>query len=151
MSTKTQELTRPTNPKEDKSVGPHWTSDGFFPPKDTETIVVDAATGGMKASKLARFDLIPPEALWSLAEVYGIGCQKYADRNWEKGYRWGLSVAALLRHLFLWIMGKSFDTEGEGATGCHHLSQVAWHAFTLFTFETQRIGTDDRPAKPTTA
>jgi hypothetical protein len=104
-----------------------------------EVRIVDSTTGGEKGSKLARFDLIPPEAHWALAEVYGNGSKKYADRNWEKGYKWGLSVAALERHLNLWKRGESIDLE----TGCYHLMQVAWHAFTLFTYELRGLGTDD--------
>ena len=103
----------------------------------------DPVTGGQKGTKLARFDLIPPEALWELTEVYGRGAQKYADRNWEKGYKWGLSVAALLRHLFTWLMGAKRDEDGN-----HHLAQVAWHAFTLFTYETRGLGTDDVHGNP---
>ena len=105
----------------------------------SETRITDIATGGEKGSKKARFDLIPPEAHWALAEVYGAGCKKYADRNWEKGYKWGLSVAALERHLNLWKQGESIDAE----TGCYHLMQVAWHAFALFTYELRGLGTDD--------
>lgn len=113
-----------------------------------ETRVIDAKTGGEKGSKLARFDLIPPEASWALAEVYGKGCEKYSPRNWERGYAWSLSVSALERHLNLWKRGKTLDDEGEGATGCYHLMQVAWHAFALFIFELRGLGTDDvRPLK----
>lgn len=108
--------------------------------KGQEVRITDEKTGGQKGSKLARFDLIPPEAAWALAEVYGKGCEKYADRNWERGYKWGLSVAALERHLNQWKRGISRDEE----TGCHHLMQVAWHAFTLFIFELRGLGTDDR-------
>lgn len=107
--------------------------------KPKEVIITDGKTGGMKGSKLARFDLIPPEALWALAEVYGKGMEKYAKRNWEKGYDWGLSVAALERHLNLWKMNESIDPE----TGAYHLMQVAWHAFALFTWELRGLGTDD--------
>lgn len=103
-----------------------------------ETRVVDAKTGGEKGSKLARFDLIPAEAVWALAEHYGRGCAKYADRNWERGYDWGLSVAALERHLTQWKLGESIDAE----TGSHHLIAVAWHAFALFIFEIRKLGTD---------
>ena len=46
-----------------------------------EVRVVDPVTGGEKGAKLARFDLIPPEATWALAEHYGKGCAKYSDRN----------------------------------------------------------------------
>ncbi len=110
----------------------------------TEVRVKDAVTGGEKGSKLARFDLIPPDALNAIAEVFGRGARKYADRNWEKGYAWGLSIAALERHLNAWKRGKSLDNEGEGATGAHHLAQVAWHAMVLYTFERFSLGTDDR-------
>lgn len=105
-----------------------------------EIRIKDALTGGEKGSKLARFDLIPTRALWLLAEVYGRGARKYADRNWEKGYAWGLSIAALERHFNAWKDGETIDAE----TGCHHLAQVAWHAFTLLTYQFYRLGTDDR-------
>ena len=42
--------------------------------------------------------------------------KKYADRNWEKGYAWGLSVAALRRHLAEWLKGESIDPETGAAT-----------------------------------
>lgn len=110
-----------------------------------ETIVVDEKTGGSKASKLARFDLIPADALWALAERYGLGCVKYAQRNWEKGYAWGLSYAALQRHANAWWMGEDVDAE----TGQSHLVAVAWHAMALFVFQKRGLGTDDREkAKP---
>ena len=104
-----------------------------------EVRVVDPTTGGEKGSKLARFDLIPPEATWALAEHYGKGATKYAVRNWERGYAWSLCVSALQRHLHQWLMGESYDQE----TGSHHLICVAWHAFALFVFETRKLGTDD--------
>lgn len=104
-----------------------------------EVRMVDAATGGEKCSKKARFDLIPPQPLWALAEHYGVGAEKYADRNWEKGYRWGLSMAALERHLYLWKMGERIDKE----TGSNHLTAVIWHAIALYEFERRGLGTDD--------
>lgn len=120
---------------------------GFVPARDLakpsthpeEIRIVDPTTGGQKGSKLARFDLIPPEPLWALAEHYGRGALKYDDRNYEKGYKWGLSFAALQRHLYQWVGGESFDAE----TGTHHLISAAWHCFALFLFETRTLGTDD--------
>lgn len=113
-------------------------------PTGQETRVVDPLTGGEKGMKLQRFELIPPEAHAALAEVYGRGSLKYADRNWELGYKWGLSVGALERHLNAWKRGESIDPE----TDCHHLMQVAWHAFCLFTFELRGLGTDDVRLNP---
>lgn len=106
-----------------------------------EVRIVDPKTGGEKGSKLARYDLIPPHVLHALAEHYGRGARKYADRNWERGYRWGLSFAALLRHLFAWWGGEDVDEE----TGSSHMVAVAWHAFALAEFQRTGKGTDDRP------
>lgn len=104
-----------------------------------EIIVTDPNTGGKKGQKLQRYDLIPVEFEEALSEVYGRGALKYEDRNWEKGYRWSLSVGALRRHLARWLQGESIDPE----TGAYHLAQVAWHAAALFIFELRGIGNDD--------
>lgn len=104
-----------------------------------EVIITDPTTGGMKGQKEERFDLIPNEFEKALARHYGVGCRKYADRNWEKGYRWSLSVGALRRHLAAWLGGESVDPE----TGSNHLIAVAWHAIALFIFELRGLGTDD--------
>ena len=105
-----------------------------------EVRVTDPNTGGQKGSKLARFDLIPPDALWQLAEHYGRGAQKYDDNNWRRGYAWGLSYAAMMRHAWAFWNGENIDAE----TGSSHLVAVAWHAITLLTFQTEQLGTDDR-------
>lgn len=105
----------------------------------TEIRVVDPTTGGEKGSKIERFDLIPNEFERALATHYGVGARKYADRNWERGYKWSLSVAALRRHLAAWIDGEDCDPE----TGSNHLIAVAWHAIALFIFQIRRLGTDD--------
>lgn len=108
---------------------------------EAEVRIVDPKTGGEKGSKMARYDLIPAEALDALARHYGAGALKYADRQWEKGYSWGLSFAAMMRHAWAWWRGEDFDAE----TGSHHLSAVAWHALALYTFQCRGVGTDDRP------
>ena len=106
---------------------------------DTELRIVDPLTGAEKGSKLARFSLVPREALWALAEHYGMGERKYAARNWEKGYAWSLSQDALERHLNQWLLGEKLDRE----TGSNHMTAVAWHAFALYTFQQRGLGTDD--------
>lgn len=104
-----------------------------------EVRITDATTGGQKGQKLARFSLIPSEMLWALAEAYGSGARKYEDRNWERGYKWSLSLDALQRHLNQWLQGETNDTE----TGANHLISVVWHATALFIFQLRRLGTDD--------
>lgn len=105
-----------------------------------ETRVVDPKTGGEKGSKLARFGLIPWDALWALAEHYGRGSRKYADHNWLRGYKYSLSFDALMRHAQAWWGGEEMDAE----TGSSHMIAVAWHAFALFVFRKRGLGTDDR-------
>ncbi len=88
-----------------------------------------------------RMDLIPVRPLEMLAEVYTIGCKKYADRNWEKGIAWSRCYGALLRHLFKFWKGESIDRED----GQHHLAAVVFYALALMEFEFTHKELDDRP------
>jgi hypothetical protein len=112
-----------------------------------ERRVVDPLTGGAKGSKLARFDLLPYDALNAVAEHFGRGAAKYEDRNWEKGYAWGLSMAAMQRHLAAFWQGDDYD-QGDASTGDFpHLAAVAFHALVLLAFWLRGDGTDDRPGR----
>lgn len=104
-------------------------------------IRVTSTTGGQKGTKPARFDLIPTGPLWALAELYGRGAEKYAPRNYERGYDWSLSFAAMQRHAWSFWSGQDVDDE----TGLPHLASVAWHAFALMLFGTTHPEFDDRP------
>jgi hypothetical protein len=119
-------------------IGPRTVSTGQF--SYAEVRVTDPDTGGEKGQKLARFDLIPKDFLWAFAEHYGKGAEKYEERNWERGYKWSLSFAALQRHANTLEMGEDLDPETES----HHALAIAWHAAALFCFYNRGIGTDDR-------
>lgn len=106
-----------------------------------EVRVKNEKTGGEKGSKRARFDLIPWDQIWKLSELYGAGAEKYAPRNWEKGYDWSLSYASLMRHAVQFWEGESIDPE----TKCHHLTSVIFHALALMRFEEEHPELDDRP------
>ncbi len=110
-----------------------------------EVRVVDPNTGGEKCSKPVRFDLLPAHPLWQVALLYGSALKKYEPNNWRKGYKWSLSVAALFRHLFLWLQGERFDTEVSEMAGepVSHLACVVWHCFTLMEFQQYNRGTND--------
>lgn len=82
---------------------------------ETRTI---SSTGGMKGTKLARHDLIPPGPLTELAEHYGRGARKYANHQWRKGYEWSKSYAAMIRHATLWNMGYDYDVCSNDPDGC---------------------------------
>jgi hypothetical protein len=63
------------------------------------------------------------------------------DRNWEQGYSWSLSFAALQRHAWQFWSGEDIDQE----TGSHHLAAVAFHALALLEYKRTHPEKDDRP------
>lgn len=106
-----------------------------------EVRTTDPDTGAQKGMKPERFDLIPIGPLTELARHYGVGALKYADRNWEKGYDWSKSYAALQRHLTAFWGGEDLDPE----TGSKHIIAAMWHAAALAQFMDQHPEKDDRP------
>jgi hypothetical protein len=102
-----------------------------------------SATGGEKGTKLARFDLIPAGPLTQLAEHYGRGAEKYEDRNWERGYEWSKTFAALQRHAWAAWGGEDIDP----GTGSPHMVAVAWHALAWLEFMSTHPEFDDRPSR----
>lgn len=110
----------------------------------TEVRITDPTTGGQKGSKPERYDLIPSEALSEVARLYGFGAGKYADHNWRRGYKWSLSFAACMRHLWAFWRGETYDPE----TGLHHCASAAFHCLSLITFTTEHPELDDRYKEP---
>ena len=105
---------------------------------------IDPITGGRKDTKPERFDLIPVWPLSEIARVYGWGACKYDDNNWRRGYKWSLSFAALLRHIFAFWSGENLDQE----SGLSHMAHAAWHCLALAEFSHAKLGTDDRWKSP---
>lgn len=106
----------------------------------TEEVRTSSSTGGEKGVKLERFDLIPVDALSTVAQLYGQGAKKYSEHNWRKGYEWSKSYAALQRHANLFWKGEDIDEE----MGLPHLAAVVFHAFALMTFMEEQPKFDDR-------
>ena len=106
---------------------PPW-SEVHFAPVDGTEVRVTSETGGQKGAKLARYDLMPVDALRELAEHYGRGEKKYPTEagipNFRKGYDISLSYAALQRHANQFWGGEDIDAE----TGSSHMIAAAWHA-----------------------
>jgi hypothetical protein len=107
----------------------------------TEEVRTVSSTGGEKGTKVERHDLIPEHPLRTLATLYGRGAAKYEDRNWERGYEWSKSYAALQRHAHAFWSGEDIDPE----MGLPHIIAVAWHAFALAEFMERHPDFDDRP------
>ncbi|WP_284984276.1 dATP/dGTP diphosphohydrolase domain-containing protein [Arthrobacter sp. efr-133-TYG-118] len=103
-----------------------------------------SATGGEKGSKPERHDLIPVEALATVAQLYGRGAAKYAAHNWRRGYEWSKSYAALQRHATQFWAGEDNDAE----MGLPHMASVAFHALALLTFMDEQRQFDDRYKAP---
>lgn len=100
-----------------------------------------------------RYDLLPPEFLEATATILTFGANKYADRNWEKGMKWGRVYGALMRHMWSWWGGVGPTTnsflfgEVDPETKHSHL----WHACCclafLVAYEERGVGEDDRARK----
>lgn len=89
----------------------------------------------VKEHKLARFDLIPWDSMWRVAEQYGRGADKYDARYWESGYEWSLAIAALHRHLAKFCLRENDED---------HLAAVVFYALALMRFEDSYPEGDDR-------
>jgi hypothetical protein len=118
---------------------PSW-REGHDASSDSNETRVTSSTGGQKGTKPQRMDLLPPEALMAVSEVYGFGASKYADHNYRKGYAWSLSYAALQRHMHQFWAGEDLDPE----SGLPHVGHAAFHALTLLTFMSEHREFDDR-------
>ena len=70
-----------------------------------------------------RFDLLPPQAIRALAIHYQKGCQKYGERNWEKGIPISRYIDSAIRHLFQFLDG--LDDE-------NHLISAAWNVLSAY-------------------
>jgi len=64
------------------------------------------------ANKL-RMDLIPPSAIYALAEVFTYGSKKYGCYEWKKGIYHSRLYAATLRHLIAYWDGETIDPESD--------------------------------------
>ena len=88
-----------------------------------------------------RYDLVPINALEELTKVLTFGAKKYADRNWEKGFEWGVVYAALMRHITAWWRGEDIDPE----SGLSHLSHAMCNIAFLIEFLNTHPEMDNRP------
>ena len=139
---------------EGNTTGPAWTR----PEKPIDKLKAaasktspDKLVEGYKADEnKVRMDLIPPEFIFATADILTFGAAKYADRNWEKGMKWGRPFGAAMRHLWSWWGGKTATNENflfgslDMETGRSHLWHAACCLAFLIAYEARGIGTDDR-------
>jgi hypothetical protein len=95
---------------------------------EKEQITKEALRGGFKAdANKSRVDLIPPDVLLELGNLYAMGAKKYADDNWKIGMDFKRVYAAMLRHSYKWWAGE----ENDQVDGQNHLDSVIWSAIAL--------------------
>lgn len=95
-------------------------------PKDTYKIKdsgkrTEFNTGAVRDLRTGkgRFDLLPSATIRALAIHYERGCQKYGERNWEKGIPISKYIDSALRHAFQF---KDGPDDGE-----NHLIAALWN------------------------
>ena len=86
-----------------------------------------------------RLELIPPEFIFAVGEIFSFGAKKYGDNNWALGMKWSRVFGALMRHLWAWWRGDLHDAE----TGKSHLWHAAANLAFLIVYESRHIGIDD--------
>lgn len=91
-----------------------------------------------------RYDLLPPDAMDAIAQVFTYGAAKYADRNWEGGMAWGRLFAAMMRHCWAFWRGEDVDPE----SGLPHLAHAGACVLMLLAYTQRGIGADDRKPRP---
>ena len=111
-------------------------------PKPLDEYDIATSPLGVKydADKLPM-DLVPFDALEGCAGVLQHGAKKYADRQWEKGMRWGRLVAALVRHISAFMRGRDYDPD----SGLLVVDHITCDAMMLATMFRRRKDLDDRP------
>jgi hypothetical protein len=92
---------------------------------DTDIAKTEFATGATRsdATDRGRFDLIPYEAMLSLARRYELGATRFGDRNWEKGQPLSRLLSSMRRHAHQ--IGQDFSED--------HLGAVQWNAAAFVT------------------
>jgi hypothetical protein len=92
---------------------------------ETDIAKTEFATGATRsdATDRGRFDLIPYEAMLSLARRYELGATRFGDRNWEKGQPLSRLLSSMRRHAHQ--IGQDFSED--------HLGAVQWNAAAFVT------------------
>lgn len=70
--------------------------------------IVENEHGGKGAYTPYRFDLIPPEVVFAIAERLGFGARKYEDWNWLKVTP-DEHLSHLLQHIYALQLGDTSD------------------------------------------
>ena len=81
-----------------------------------------------------RLDLIPPEALEELGEVFGEGAITHGDENWKKGMPNSVVINHMMKHFLAWQKGDRREL---------HLGKVMFGCCVLIWNDANNINVDD--------
>lgn len=95
-------------------------------------------TGAVRDSETGkgRFDLLPTQLLFRLAQHYERGAVKYDDRNWEKGMSISRCIDSALRHITKYIAGWNDEP---------HLDAAIWNLAAVMFYEFEHPELMDLP------
>lgn len=107
--------------------------------------IITFGTGAVRSSKRGkgRYDLIPPECLRRIAQMYERGLQNsggetvHAERNWERGIPISVFYGSAMRHLL---------DLGEGRTNEDHAAQLVFNVFGIMEM-VRRVKLGELPAE----
>lgn len=105
-----------------------------------ERIQREAALPSLDKTKLKhdsgklRVDLVPPEAIVALAEVFGFGTRDHEARSWERGIVPSRVLASVKRHILAWELGEDYDESGQ-----HHFDHALCELAMLVTYERRKM------------
>lgn len=77
-----------------------------------------------------RVDMVPPEYIEGLANIFEMGAKKYGENNWKNGLDINRFYAAALRHLFAFKKGQIKDDE----SGYDHMLHAAWNCLAIYWY-----------------
>jgi hypothetical protein len=110
-----------------------------------------ADTGRKDDGGKVRVELFPGDALFAISQVLTFGAEKYDDRNWEKGMKWGRVFGAAMRHAWCWWQGRGPSNKNfafgdlDAETKFSHLWHLGCCVAFLISYEMRGVGEDDRP------
>lgn len=100
-----------------------------FETKDSgERITYDSGFNRDIQDNKPRYDLIPPELLRRLADVYARGSKKYGDNNWQKAnsdVEYQRFIASAFRHFEAWRSGQ--EDEDHAMQCVWNIISYEWH------------------------
>lgn len=121
----------------ERIVNPHFT----YRQEDQMEEQVELGTGKKHDAGKTDIALISADAILEEARVMTFGKEKYGADNWRGGFKWMRVISAVLRHIYAWIKGETYDPE----TGYHHLAHARCGLAFLIEFNRTHPELDNRP------